>query len=295
MRRCVSAAHSWLSDRPPVLSGLVDILRGAGLTVHENVGWETRGYQGRSLAAVNGIIVHHTAESTSTRPDMMARALSIGRKDLAGPLCHLYLDRFGEWWCVAAGWANHAGSGWWPGLAGNADTVGIEAANNGVDEMWPDRQVDSWVRGVAAIADACSVPTGNVIGHKEWAPGRKPDPSRIDMGVFRASVAAERSVMAFTQDEERELKEIVGVLRWYRQDAHTVGDKLLPFLKQVGSIQLGHLAGFAMTIMAEELNGAVFADELIEHLRSAGQSDTGVPVSGMADILRRAADELEGL
>lgn len=278
-----------------MLTNLANVLRGAGLVVHENTGWRTRGYRGRSLAAVNGVVVHHTAEPVGTSPAAMARLLGIGRSDLPGPLCHLYVDRSGGWWVIAAGLANHAGSGWWPGLSGNSDTIGVEAANNGVNEPWPDRQVDSWVRGVAAVADAYGVPTGNVIGHKEWAPGRKPDPKLINMGVFRASVHAERSAMAFTQDEERELKEIVGVLRWYGENAHTVGDKLIPFLKQVDGDHLSELAGFAATVLAKGSNGSGLADKIIDHLRGgAEQPVTGLTVGGFADLLRRVADELEG-
>lgn len=277
-----------------MLTNLAEILRGAGLTVHENAGWQTRAYAGWSLDAVHGIIVHHTAEARTTRPDVMARALSIGRSDLPGPLCHLYLDRFGEWWVVAAGWANHAGGGSFLYLDGNRDTIGIEAANDGLGELWPAFQVDSWVRGVAALADAFDIPTDFVIGHKEWTP-RKPDPLGLDMWGFRARVEAERSIMAFTLEEERELKEIVGVLRWYKEDAHSVGDKLIPFLKQVGSDHLGHLAGFAATVRAEGVNGATLADEIIGHLRgSAEQPATGLSAKGLADVLRSAADELEG-
>jgi len=49
--------------------------------------------------------------------------------------------------------------------------------------------VDAYQRGVAAILKHANRGETDCIGHKEWAPGRKPDPT-FDMNAFRSKVAA---------------------------------------------------------------------------------------------------------
>jgi len=252
-----------------VLTDLADVLRGAALTVHEVSGWQKRGYRGRSLEAVRGVVLHYTAEPVGTRPDAMARLLSIGRSDLPGPLSQLFLDRFGEWWVIAAGYANHAGAGSYPGLRGNPDCIGIEAANTNKGEVPSDIQIDSWARGVAAVCDAYEVPTDNIISHAMWAPKRKTDPFGIDVPTFRVSVTAERSdKMAFTPDEEAQLKEIVAGIRRHRSDAGGLMDVLIPRLRMFTDNQLAELAAFAGEILVRDSNGRDLADVTISHLRA---------------------------
>jgi peptidoglycan hydrolase-like protein with peptidoglycan-binding domain len=74
---------------------------------------------------------------------------------------------------------------------GNTNFIGIEAENTGLlnDAPWPPVQLDAYHRGVAAILKHAGRGADSCVGHKEWAPGRKPDPS-LDMLAFRVSVAA---------------------------------------------------------------------------------------------------------
>lgn len=114
-----------------------------------------------------------------------------GRPDVPPPLCHLLLARDGTYFAVAAGKANHAGKGSWPGVfGGNDHAIGIEAENNGLGELWPEVQMDAYARGCAALAKHVNLTEKAVIGHKEWAPTRKIDPAfQITMDEFRARVA----------------------------------------------------------------------------------------------------------
>ena len=187
-----------------VLLDLADVLRHAGLRVHEVDGWPQRQRGGTGYGQVDpiGIIVHHTASSSGWdgEPDVDYLALEC---DVA-PMSNLYVDRDGRWWVLAGGATNTNGTGgpWGPIPldSANSRVIGIEAGNNGVGEPWPDVMQDAYVAGVAALADAYGVEAGNILSHQEWAPTRKVDPagpSRFgsingshswDMDRFRAAV-----------------------------------------------------------------------------------------------------------
>src|SRR5690349_7156391 len=117
---------------------MATVLRAAGLTVVETAGWATRGYAGRDLIAVNGVIWHHTATGRSAFLSNNAPTLSMcinGRSDLPGPLCNIVIGRDGTVYLVAAGLANHAGRGSAPGIPTDMGTyylIGIEMESSGV-------------------------------------------------------------------------------------------------------------------------------------------------------------------
>jgi N-acetyl-anhydromuramyl-L-alanine amidase AmpD len=107
-------------------------------------------------------------------------------------LSQLVLARDGTYHVVAAGKSNHAGPGKWQGVtAGNSQMIGIEAENTGLlnDQPWPKKQMDAYIRGVAAILKQIGADSVMVCGHKEYAlpAGRKPDPT-FDMVAFRKAV-----------------------------------------------------------------------------------------------------------
>lgn len=163
---------------------LADIAREAGLSVEEVSGWRDRG---SSSFNPKGIVCHHTAGAkTGDMPSL--RVLIYGRSDLPGPLCNYGLGRSGKVYVVAAGRANHAGSGSWQGLVGNSSVVGIEAENDGY-QAWPDVQLEAYKRLCTAITKMLSGDPKYCCGHKEWAPSRKPDPHSINMADFRKSIA----------------------------------------------------------------------------------------------------------
>src|SRR5829696_6735990 len=197
-----------------LLRDLADVLRGAGLTVHEVDGWKQRqrGGTGYQMARPSGIIIHHTASPKSwdgnRDVDYMTKQCD------AKPLANLYLDRNGGWWVLAAGATNTNGKGGpWrsiPQNSANSRVLGIEAGNNGVGEPWPEGMQTSYVSGVAALASAYRIDTNMILSHQEWAPGRKVDPagpSRFgaknsqgswNMESFRAAVAKRRGETGHT-------------------------------------------------------------------------------------------------
>lgn len=170
-------------------TGLADVLRDVGCTVREVDGWKTRGRDMHDIAAV---MWHHTATSPSVSDSSVVRVLRDGRAGIPGPLAQTGVARDGTWWIVAAGRANHAGTGSWPGLAGNDDTLGVEAFHTGTSaEKWDARQLRSLRLGTAAICRAWGIdPDRRLIAHREWAPDRKIDPHGLDMRAERAGIAA---------------------------------------------------------------------------------------------------------
>ncbi len=174
------------------LTWLPEVLEDAGLKVAEQPGWRTRGR--REIGPVKGVICHHTAGGlTGIMPSL--GVLIDGLPQLNGPLSQLGLGRDGTFFVIAAGLANHAGKGKWQGIAsGNSSFIGIEAENTGHTtgpkaDLWPDVQIDAYRRGVAAILTRIGADVIMCCGHKDYAPGRKPDPT-FDMDDFRQQVAA---------------------------------------------------------------------------------------------------------
>jgi hypothetical protein len=167
---------------------LPDVLKSAGLKVALVEGWEIRGRG--DAGPTRGVLCHHTAgPKKGNMPSL--ETLIHGRPDLNGPLSQLGLGRDGTYYVIAAGLCNHAGPGEWQGIrTGNTNFIGIEAENTGLpSDEWPLVQMDAYERGVAAILKRAGLGAGSCAGHKEYAPGRKSDPT-FDMIAFREKVAA---------------------------------------------------------------------------------------------------------
>lgn len=178
------------------LLALPDILRSAGLRVGLAQGWEGRGSDGpfRRFTPL-GLLWHHTATLASMPTKTLIQFIIDGRQDVPGPLAQLVLERDGAYYVIASGKANHGGIGEWLGLDSNYELVGIEAANNGIGEPWPQVQLDAYHVGSAAIMNYLARETRYMAGHKEYAlpPGRKIDPRGIDMPTARVRVESLRT------------------------------------------------------------------------------------------------------
>lgn len=175
---------------------LADVLRAAGLTVHEEPGWQTRG---GDTFTPRGLVCHATgsARTSTARADINTIAYT-GSATAPAPIAQLYEARNGDWHVIASGRCNHVLTGWagpFQGL-GNTNLLGVEAANNNSlddPEPWPYVQYESYVRGVAAIVRHTGWPPP--AGHKEHQPAGygqpsiKRDPS-FPMDPFRARVRA---------------------------------------------------------------------------------------------------------
>lgn len=177
------------------LTWLPSVLRKAGLKVVEVDGWQTRGRG--DIGKIEFLVCHHTAaiDRTSNAPSLTI--VRDGDATLQGPRSQLVLGRDGTYYVVAAGKANHAGKGVYKGRAnvGNSKSIGIEAENNGLSEIkpaegepWPEVQMDAYARGSAAILKHLRLPVEECLGHREYAPKRKIDPS-FSMQEFRKRVA----------------------------------------------------------------------------------------------------------
>lgn len=201
------------------LTWLPGVLRAAGLRVVEIPGWETRG-QG-DVGKIQLIMGHHTAEKIDADMQPNLRVLTEGREGLRGLLAQLGLGQDGTYYMIGAGLAYHAGAGSWKGIvSGNAHSIGIEAENNGLGEPWPAVQMDAYARGCAAMANHLKLGVDFVIGHKEWAPQRKIDPT-FDMIAFRQKVSS------FMRHERIMVPRFVNILkRWetYQRKAYTDKD-----------------------------------------------------------------------
>lgn len=177
-----------------MLHDLADVLRDAGLDVHELDGWRTRGnhasYGGPRMERLTGGLVHHTGTPRSVRGDLPTRrVLRDGRAGLWGTLAQLAVGRSGRWYVIAAGLAYHAGEVDNDDYA-NIRCLGVECEHPGGSARWPRVQYRATVLGCAALSEHYGI---RWRGHKEAAvpDGRKPDPT-FDMARFRAAVASSR-------------------------------------------------------------------------------------------------------
>jgi hypothetical protein len=185
---------------------LAQVARQAGLQVREAAGWQTRGSE---TFEPRGVVAHHTATPASWSSQQLTNLLVNGRSDLPGPLCQLQLDRDGTVVVIAAGRANHAGSGGWNGLSGNVSVLGIEAAHSGTSaEPWSRIQLEAYDRLSAALLTRLGQPASALCGHKEWAPSRKVDPVSLDMAAMRRRVARLMEGDELTPDEKAQLAQV---------------------------------------------------------------------------------------
>jgi hypothetical protein len=167
-------------------------LRSWGLKVQEVDGWQTRSSNWSKSFSPKGVVCHHTAGPTANGNYPSYNTVLNGRTGIPGPLSQFGLGRDGTVILFAGHRANHAGVGGplngIPEDSANAYMWGIEAENSGT-QPWPTVQLQAYYRLVAALASYDKAPfkASMAIGHKEWAPGRKTDPS-FSMATFRENV-----------------------------------------------------------------------------------------------------------
>ncbi len=122
----------------------------------------------------NYVIIHHTAQNscdstlrTFTLPRTAVSAHYVICKD--GTVHHMLNDLLR---------AHHAGLGKWGSVTDmNSSSIGIEIDNNG-SEPFTEQQITSLLQVLERLKKAYNIPQANFIGHMDWAPGRKVDPSR---------------------------------------------------------------------------------------------------------------------
>jgi len=196
-------------------------LREQGLTVETVSGWQTRGSESFNPG---GSVSHWTAGPRGTTGRPCLNLVTFGRSDLPGPLCNVYLDRQGIAVVVAAGRANHAGTGGWKGLTGNSSVFGTEAESGG-DGDWTPAQMIAYPKVNAAFAKIGGFGADMVCGHHEWAPTRKIDVRDYTMDRMRQDVAtilAGGSINPVVGQEDR-MKNLI-IVKSAADNAVYVGD-----------------------------------------------------------------------
>lgn len=179
------------------------------ITIREVPGWQTRGATWSRTPA--GLVVHHDASSRKAGEWGALGIITYGRDGIPPPLAQFQIGRCADNMprlaVVAAGRANHAGRGGpyrfpdgltIPADSANAWLFGTEAANDGVGE--PYTAAAHYTRDALArtLLDVLDLPLGRIIGHREWAPGRKSDPA-FDCDWMRAGAAGIRPATTAAQ------------------------------------------------------------------------------------------------
>jgi N-acetylmuramoyl-L-alanine amidase len=221
-------------------TGIAARLRAAGLRVVEVAGWQSRG---STSFNPRGSVNHHTAGGASGAAPSL-NTCTYGRPGLSGPLCNVMQSREPGGndvaYVVAAGRANHAGSGGWKGLSGNSSVYGLEIEHTGTAPMSEARQrIAARIHAAMFRGDPAMV-----CQHREWAPSRKIDAAEgVDPDRFRQWVREYQSgavapeggfLMALTDKQQAEM---------YRA---LVGDaSALKFILDRAREQPGAFAGLA--------------------------------------------------
>jgi N-acetylmuramoyl-L-alanine amidase len=165
------------------LTWLADDLAAAGLQVVRYQGWTTRarssgGYGGQPLC----VMWHHTASATSAENDCYYMCYGSSDK----PIANLLIARDGAVWVLAAGATNTNGKGKAmtfsrgsvPANSMNTWAVGMEMANNGTGEAYPQAQVDAAFKASNVINRKVGNAPTDVCTHQHYAPDRKIDPAK---------------------------------------------------------------------------------------------------------------------
>ena len=167
-------------------TNLANRLRAAGLRVVECSGWQSRG---SSDFSPRGSVNHHTAGPSSGATPSLNTCIN-GRPDLAGPLCNVMQSREPDGndiaYVVAAGRANHAGSGGWKGLSGNSSVWGLEIEHTGTSPLSQGRQQIAARIHAAMFGGDPSM----VCQHFEWTSRKIDAATGVDPNAFRQMVAA---------------------------------------------------------------------------------------------------------
>jgi hypothetical protein len=159
------------------------VLRSAGLDVVEYDGWQTRS---RSSGGYDGdrpwcVMWHHTASQTTPAND--ASYMCHGSD--ARPIANLLIDRAGLVWVLAAGATNTNGEGdsmlfsrgVVPASQMNTHAIGVELANAGIGELYPQVQIDAAFAASLAMCAHHGLEPDDAATHNEYAPQRKIDPA----------------------------------------------------------------------------------------------------------------------
>ena len=121
----------------------------------------------------NFVIIHHTAQASV---DQTLKAFTLAKTEVSA---HYLIGRDGTVYHLLNDYlrAHHAGLGKWGSITDmNSCSIGIELDNSGA-EPFADPQVASLLALLTQLKKTYNIPTPNFIGHGDFAPVRKTDPS----------------------------------------------------------------------------------------------------------------------
>lgn len=127
----------------------------------------------------NYVMIHHTAQNSL---EQTVRTFHLERTQVSS---HYVIGRDGKIVQMVNDYlrAHHAGGGMWGNDTDlNSSSIGIELDNNGTTDPWPEEQIDALIKLLDYLKDAYRIPQANFIGHMDYAPARKIDPSRFPWG-----------------------------------------------------------------------------------------------------------------
>lgn len=150
--------------------------------------WKERG-TGGIMGDNWGVMIHHTGNANE-KMQIIRDGVQQPSGFLPGPLSQALVYPDGRFHLIAIGPCNHAGgrdaNGMGPDNA-NSRLIAFECAYNG-SGGWPQKQIITMRDATAAILRFLGHKSDRCIGHKEYAPSRKPDPGNMDMKWFRGEV-----------------------------------------------------------------------------------------------------------
>lgn len=124
----------------------------------------------------NYVMIHHTAQ------DSLAQTVKTFHSAKAGVSSHYIVGRDGKIVQMVNDLfrGHHAGAGKWGNDTDlNSSSIGIELDNNGTTDPWTDAQINALIDLLRYLKEVYKIPQANFIGHMDYAPSRKNDPSRF--------------------------------------------------------------------------------------------------------------------
>jgi len=124
----------------------------------------------------NYVMIHHTAQNS------LDQTIKTFHNEQAEVSSHYVISRDGEVVQMVNDYfrAHHAGAGKWGNDTDlNSSSIGIELDNNGTTDPWPQEQINALLALLDYLKTTYNIPQKNFIGHMDYAPKRKIDPSRF--------------------------------------------------------------------------------------------------------------------
>lgn len=128
-----------------------------------------------NLRKPNFIIIHHTAQDSlkqTLKTFTLARTQVSAHYVIAqdGRVIHMLNDYLRAWHAGSASWGKNTDI--------NSTSIGIELDNTGKQDFSAP-QINSLLALLTKLKKDYNIPTQNIIGHSDIAPGRKKDPSAL--------------------------------------------------------------------------------------------------------------------